>query len=427
MSVGDNGAGENTSTTVGIYGGTNNEVITSAYDNGGDATSINLQQGVSALESFAYGYALSGDVASETDTRAGITNTNTCNGTSVTTCNVFDQQVRLGAATIGSSTNSQNYLPDSDANSTTLPAPSGSTQPLATYDKADELTQSKTSTTTNYLYDGDGQLASENQGSGSTVTSVPDALGNITAYNNTNTTLNSGGNMTTASYNGDGLRVSDTVTPSGCSSQTTNFTYDMSGGAGLLMDSNHAFVYGPDGTMEQVSLADGSINYLLTDADGSVRGVINGSSGSVAKATTFDAFGNPQTPVVNQRGVNYPGLTVNTPIGAGGAYTDPTGLQNAQGSDLSDPSTGQDLAPLSSTAGSSSKPMYAFWGPTPCPAARPGERDGSADTTRSRAIIRAAQASTTTRETIHNTRWRTMRSTGFRLKTTRSSPSSRAP
>jgi YD repeat-containing protein len=358
VAVTNNAAGENTSTTLGVYGGTN-DTISSSYDNGGSPTSIALKQSGSTLESFAYSYALSGDVLSETDTGAGLSGTNTCNGSSVTVCNAFDQQTRLGANTIGSSA-TQSYLPEADANPTALPPPGGSsTQPLATYDKADELTKSVGSATTNYLYDGDGQLASENQGSGNTVTMVPDAAGNVTAYNNTNTTTNTGGNMSSATYNGDGLWVADTVTPAGGSSHSQNFTYDMSGGAGLLMDSNYAFVYGPDGTTEQVNLGNGEISYLLTDAEGSVRGVVSGSSGSVTRSTTYDAFGNPQTAAVSQGGVNYPGLTVNTPIGSGGLYTDPTGLQT-DGSDMSDPTTGQDMASVAAS-GNKNGHMRVFW------------------------------------------------------------------
>jgi RHS repeat-associated protein len=56
--------------------------------------------------------------------------------------------------------------------------------------------------------------------------------------------------------------------------------------------------------------------YLLTDSLGSVRGVVN-SSGTLAATTSYDAWGNPETTG---------GLSLSTPFGYAGGYTDPTGL-----------------------------------------------------------------------------------------------------
>ncbi len=65
-----------------------------------------------------------------------------------------------------------------------------------------------------------------------------------------------------------------------------------------------------------VSLATGTITYLITDALGSVRGTVN-SSGTLTATTSYDAYGNPQTTG---------GLTTTTPFGYAGGYTDPSGL-----------------------------------------------------------------------------------------------------
>jgi hypothetical protein len=52
-----------------------------------------------------YNYQSSGDAHAETDTGAGTTNTTSCGSLSnVSTCNGFDQQTRLGSATIHSGT-----------------------------------------------------------------------------------------------------------------------------------------------------------------------------------------------------------------------------------------------------------------------------------------------------------------------------------
>ncbi|HZT97506.1 MAG TPA: M23 family metallopeptidase, partial [Chloroflexota bacterium] len=117
----------------------------------------------------------------------------------------------------------------------------------------------------------------------------------------------------------------------------------------------------PDGSpVEQVSLSTGKVNYLLTDANGSVRAVLDGSSGAIDATTTYDSFGNPTTTPLSQGGVNYPGLTQYTPMGAGAAYTDPSGLQTADGSTLTDNGTGQGLTSLAAT-GSKSGHMRVFW------------------------------------------------------------------
>ena len=61
------------------------------------------------------------------------------------------------------------------------------------------------------------------------------------------------------------------------------------------MDSTNAYVYGPSGTpMEQVNLSTGTVTFLISDALGSVRGVLS-SSGSLTASTSYDAYGNPET------------------------------------------------------------------------------------------------------------------------------------
>jgi RHS repeat-associated protein len=86
----------------------------------------------------------------------------------------------------------------------------------------------------------------------------------------------------------------------------------------LLMDSDDVYIYGPGGSpFEQVNMGTGNIDYLVADALGSVRGVVAGSWGGVIASTSYDAWGNPETPG---------GLTAYTPFGFAGGYTDSTGL-----------------------------------------------------------------------------------------------------
>jgi YD repeat-containing protein len=369
VSVSSNADGAPTSVSLGSSGDT----IGSTYDNSGSPSLIALKNG-STLESFSYSYQPSGGVQAETGTGAGTTNTTSCGSLSnVSTCNGFDRQTRLGTSTIhsGSQLYTAPYLPDEDANLSSLPQPLTTTPPTAAYDKADELTSSTQSgTTTSYNYDCDGQLASQVKNGTTTVTAVADAGGNITAYNNTNATANTGANMSSATYNGDGLRVAETTTPSGGSQISQNFTYDMSSGASiLLMNSNYAFVYAGDGTIEQVTLTTGAVDYLLADGGGSVRGVVNGLTGALTASTTYDAFANPTTAVVSQGGVNYPGLTVDTPVGYGGSYTDPTGLIG-DGSGFTDPATDQSLSKRTGNCTWRHNPASDPYGPVACDPSR---------------------------------------------------------
>jgi RHS repeat-associated protein len=124
--------------------------------------------------------------------------------------------------------------------------------------------------------------------------------------------------MTSASYDGDGLRASETWTPSGGSASTDNFVWDTTTStASLIMDSTNAYIYAGAGTpAEQVNLSTGTASYLVADSLGSVRGVVS-SSGTLLASTEYDAWGNPETSG---------GLSGDTPFGFAGAYTDSSGL-----------------------------------------------------------------------------------------------------
>jgi RHS repeat-associated protein len=67
---------------------------------------------------------------------------------------------------------------------------------------------------------------------------------------------------------------------------------------------------------EQVSLATGTVTYLVADLLGSVRGTVS-LAGALTATTAYDAWGNPETTG---------GLTTATPFGYAGGYTDPSGL-----------------------------------------------------------------------------------------------------
>ena len=162
-------------------------------------------------------------------------------------------------------------------------------------------------TTTSYSYNADGEQLSAVTGGSTTASGTWNGAGQLTSYDN------AAGDMTAASYDGDGLRATATYGAS-----TQGFVWnDVSTLPQVLMDSGNAYIYTSGvAPAEQVNLATGSVTYLVTDSLGSVRGVVN-SSGTLTVATSYDAWGNPETTG---------GLTVSTPFGYAGGYTDPTGL-----------------------------------------------------------------------------------------------------
>jgi RHS repeat-associated protein len=181
-------------------------------------------------------------------------------------------------------------------------------------------------TTTNYTYDAAGNRTAES--TGATVSATYNGANELTSYDN------SAADTTAASYNGNGLRMSAATTPTGGGSTTQHFVWNTTTSVPeLLMDHTNAYIYGPNGMpFEQVNLSAGTINYLVSDALGSVRGFVS-SGGSLSASTSYDAWGNPETSG---------GLSSYTPIGFAGGYTDPTGLEYLVNR-YYDPTTGQFL------------------------------------------------------------------------------------
>jgi RHS repeat-associated protein len=133
--------------------------------------------------------------------------------------------------------------------------------------------------------------------------------------------------MTSATYDGNGLRQSQTI-----GGTTQNFTWGDE--SQLLLDSTNAYLYdGGTAPFEQVNLSTGAITYLATDSLGSVRGVVN-SNGSLVASTSYDPWGNPRTAG---------GLSSYTPFGYAGGYTDQDGLVYLVNR-YYDPSTGEFLS-----------------------------------------------------------------------------------
>ncbi len=312
--------------------GASGDTIDTAYAANDAPSSITLTNG-STLQEFAYSNVPSGAIASETDTPSSALSPADY---------TYDAAGRVTTMTPGSGT--LTYGEDASSNLTTLP-----TGATGTYDHASELTSSVLSgTTTTNTFDASGNRTQQSVGGTATVTASYNGAAQLTGY------VNAGANMTAATYDGEGLRTAATTTPTGGGSSTEHFVWDATSSVpGLLMDSDNAYIYGPSGTpFEQVNLSSGTITYLVADALGSVRGIVN-SAGSLTDSTSYDAWGNPET---------FGGVSADTPFGFAGAYTDPTGLDYLIGR-YYDPGTGQFLSvdPLVDETGQ----PYAYTGDNP--------------------------------------------------------------
>jgi RHS repeat-associated protein len=277
--------------------GASGDTVATSYSANDDPASITLGNG-STLQEFAYSDVPSGAIAAEADTPSSALSPADY---------TYDARGRVTQMTPGSGS-PNSYGEDASSNLTTLP-----TGAVGTYDHASELTSSVHSgTTSTYTYDASGNRTQESVSGTATVSAAYNGATQLTSYDN------SAADTTSATYNGDSLRTAATTTPTGGASSTQNFVWDtMPAVPELLMDSNNAYVYGPSGTpYEQVTLSTGTVQYLVSDAIGSVRGVVS-SSGALTASTSYDAWGNPETTG---------GLTTYSPFGFAGAYTDPTGL-----------------------------------------------------------------------------------------------------
>ena len=313
--------------------GSSGDAISTTYDRTDSPSAIDLEQGSTTLLGFSYANSPSGNVASETDTPSSSLEPASYD---------YDAQSRLTSDVAGTSA-SHTYTEDPSGNLTTLP-----TGGSASYNDASELTSSVlSSATTDYSYDADGQRTGES--GASTVTASYNGAEELTSYDD------SSANLSSATYDGNGLRTADTV-----GSTAQNFVWDPTASQPeLLMDNTNAYIYG-DGTapLEQVNLSTGAVVYLVADTLGSIRGVVS-STGTLTASTDYDAWGNPETTG---------GLSAYTPFGFAGGYTDPTGLIYLVNR-YYDPATGQFLS-VDPLVAETDEP-YAYTGDDPVNAVDP--------------------------------------------------------
>jgi RHS repeat-associated protein len=302
---------------VAVTLGVSSDTVLIGYDDQQNPSSITLYDTASSatLLGFSYAATPAGTIAKETATPAAPTTPATYD---------YNAQRQVTSMTPGTQS-TLSYAYDPSGNLTTLP-----TGTTGTYDDSGELTSSVlSSTTTDYTYDAAGNRLGATQGSTTLASATYDGANQLTSYQDPAAA------MTSATYDGDGLRTADSVTPSGGNPANQGFVWDTTGATPeLLMDGTNAYLYGNGTTpIEQVNLSSGAVSYLVSDALGSVRGVVS-QSGSLSASTSYDAWGNPLTSG---------GLSAETPFGFAGGYTDPNGLVYLLHR-YYDPATGQFLS-----------------------------------------------------------------------------------
>ena len=260
-----------------------------AYDNATGAVTTNLQGGVSntlMLDPARRPLSVEGKKGSLTLTRSQYLLDELGNPTKVTNADgtadsyAYSPQSRLTAACYNAPTCSADattaafrYTYDGDGNITSVIQPTGTT--AYSYDSAGRLTgRSGLKGAATYLYDADGNTTSD--GTGTYSWNAAGQLKSVTA----------GNTSTSYSYDGNNHRVGTTV-----GRTSTTQTYDPLIGALVLEQSGTKNIRKYDYGIGLLSVTAGSAtSSYLTDALGSVRGVAS-SAGALTHGYSYNPYG----------------------------------------------------------------------------------------------------------------------------------------
>lgn len=322
-----NGAGEETQMTDWLGNGTG-----FTYDHDGDLVTTTLSTGTNTSVSYTF------------DPTDALTDTSVVTSGSRTDLDALTRNAdKLIASTTPSAGPATTYGYDP------LNRVTGGSAAIYTYDAASEITSVTPSggTSTDYAYNADEQLcwtgassancglppvgattytynlAGERTGSllssGATTSYAWDQAGDLVCETAGNTLGYSCADpnssvTSTYSYDGTGLRMSDT--PASGSAQT--FTWnELPAVPALLGDGSNYYLYGPmvgSAPTEQINRTGApAAKFLVSDSTG-VRELLS-SSGSVVGQATYDSYGNPCS-----------GCSLGTPFGFTGGESDGSGL-----------------------------------------------------------------------------------------------------
>jgi RHS repeat-associated protein len=263
----------------------NSTSATFAYDNADRLTSISDAKNKSSFLSLAYAPDPIGQATTESSLAYGYNTINQLKSAG-TTSYAYDGADNVQQIAITGSTTTT--LADDAANQ------------LSTFTKMNGSTLVQKLT---FGYDPEGNRKSKTDQNNILTTYGYDQANRLSSYNSASPNY---------AYNGDGLRMSKTV-----SGTTTQQTWDVAEGLPLLLqDGTTSYVTGLGGLpLEQITSK--TTSYYHQDRIGSTR-AITSSNGSVASTYTYDAYGN----VTGSTG------TLSNPLQYAGQYTDAeSGLQ----------------------------------------------------------------------------------------------------
>ncbi len=263
----------------------NGTTATFAYDNADRLTSIADAKGNKNFLNLSYTPDGIGQTTTESSLAYGYNTINQLRSAGTTTY-LYDGADNLHQVTISGSTTTT--LADDVANQ------------LSTFTKMNGSTLVQKLT---YSYDPQGNRKTTTDQNNAVVNYAYDEANRLIAY----------GTSSSYGYNGDGLRMSKTVTGT-----TTQQTWDVAEGLPLLLqDGATSYVTGLGGLpLEQIT-SSGTTSYYHQDRLGSTRAMTN-SVGTVVATYTYDAYGNL---------TSLPGTFAN-PFEYAGQYTDAeSGLQ----------------------------------------------------------------------------------------------------
>jgi RHS repeat-associated protein len=259
-------------TTNGLLTGSTigNLVDTYGYNGFGETTSYALQLSGSTIFTLGYTRDDAGRISTKTET---------ANGQTATTSYTYDPVGRLTDVATGTATTHYGY--DDNGNRTSVQSPTGSVI-TATYDAQDRLT---TYNGASYFYSDNGELQKKIDVSGTT-TYTFDVFGNLREV-----TLPSGDvidYVIDAANRRVGKKLNGTLVAGWIYGGHLRIIAETDGTGAITK----RFVYGSRSSVPDYMVWQGATYRIVTDQVGSPRYVLQTTSGTLAEALTFDAFGN---------------------------------------------------------------------------------------------------------------------------------------
>jgi len=305
----------------------NSTSATFAYDNADRLTSITDAKGKSTFLSLTYAPDPIGQATTESSLAYGY---NTIN------------QLKSAGTTSYAYNGADNLQQIAITGSTTTTLTDDAANQLSTFTKMNGSTLVQKLT---FGYNPEGDRTSATDQNNVVTTYAYDQANRLTSYNSTSPTY---------AYNGDGLRMSKTI-----SGTTTQQTWDVAEGLPLLLqDGTTSYVTGLGGLpLEQIMGK--TTSYYHQDRIGSTR-AITSSNGSVVSTYTYDAYGN----LTGTTG------TLSNPFQYAGQYTDSeSGLQYDRAR-YYDPTVGGFLS--RDPASAETRQPYGYVGNSPVNGSDPG-------------------------------------------------------